>query len=104
MIWLVLLAAGALEIVWAIGLKMTEGFTRPLPTIVTVLAMAGSVYLLGRAVAVLPVGTAYAVWTGVGAVGVAIVGMALFDEPRTPMRIASIALIVAGIIGLKIAR
>ena len=100
--WLWLTLAGLLEIVWAIGLKYTVGFTRPLPSIITVLATIGSVYFLALAVRSIPIGTGYAVWTGIGAVGVAILGMILFDEPRTLLRIISILLIVAGIAGLKL--
>ena len=100
--WLWLTLAGLLEIVWAIGLKYTVGFTRPLPSIITVLAMIGSIYFLALAVRSIPIGTGYAVWTGIGAVGVAILGMILFDEPRTLLRIISILLIVAGIAGLKL--
>ena len=100
--WLWLTLAGLLEIVWAIGLKYTVGFTRPLPSIITVLAMIGSVYFLALAVRSIPIGTGYAVWTGIGAVGVAMLGMILFDEPRTLLRIISILLIVAGIAGLKL--
>lgn len=100
--WLWLTLAGLLEIVWAIGLKYTDGFTRPLPSIITVLAMIGSVYFLALAVRSIPIGTGYAVWTGIGAVGVAILGMILFDEPRTLLRIISILFIVAGIAGLKL--
>jgi quaternary ammonium compound-resistance protein SugE len=98
--WLWLTLAGLLEIVWAIGLKYTDGFTRPLPSVITVLAMIGSVYFLALAVRSIPIGTGYAVWTGIGAVGVAILGMILFDEPRTLLRIISILFIVAGIAGL----
>ena len=100
--WLWLTLAGFLEIVWAIGLKYTDGFTRPVPSAVTVLAMIGSVYFLALAVRSIPIGTGYAVWTGIGAVGVAILGMILFDEPRTLLRIISILFIVAGIAGLKL--
>ncbi len=100
--WLWLTLAGLLEIVWAIGLKYTEGFTRAVPSAVTVLAMIGSVYFLALAVRSIPIGTGYAVWTGIGAVGVAILGMILFDEPRSLLRIVSILLIVAGIAGLKL--
>lgn len=101
--WLLLLVAGLLEVGWAIGLKYTEGFTRPIPSVLTLSAMAGSVVLLGLAMKSLPVGTSYAVWVGVGAVGTAILGMVLFDEPATLGRIASLGLIVAGIVGLKLA-
>jgi quaternary ammonium compound-resistance protein SugE len=100
--WLWLTLAGLLEIVWAIGLKYTDGFTRPAPSAVTVVAMIGSVYFLALAVRSIPIGTGYAVWTGIGAVGVAILGMILFDEPRSLLRIVSILLIVAGIAGLKL--
>lgn len=102
MAWIWLTAAGLLEIVWAVGLKYTDGFTKPVPSAVTVVAMAASVFLLALAVRTIPIGTGYAVWTGIGAVGVALVGMVLFDEPKDLLRIASILLIVAGIIGLKI--
>jgi quaternary ammonium compound-resistance protein SugE len=101
MAWLWLTAAGLLEIVWAVGLKYTEGFTRLVPSAITALAMIGSVYLLALAVRAIPIGTAYAVWTGIGAVGVAILGMVLFGEPKTALRIGSILLIVLGIAGLK---
>ena len=95
--------AGLLEIGWAIGLKYTHGFTRLWPSVGTVLAMVASLGLLGIALRTLPVGTAYAIWTGVGAVGTAILGIVLFREPATAMRLACIALIVAGIVGLKLA-
>ncbi len=101
--WLLLVVAGLLEVGWAIGLKYTEGFTRPLPTAATVAAMVASVGLLGVAMKTLPVGTAYAVWVGVGAVGTAALGMVLFQEPATVGRLVSLALIVAGIVGLKLA-
>ena len=103
MAWTVLFIAGLLEIGWAIGLKYTEGFTRPWPTAGTILAMVASMGLLGLALRHLPVGTAYAVWTGIGTIGTAIAGMILFREPATAMRLMCIALIVAGIAGLKIA-
>ena len=102
MAWLLLTAAGVLEIVWAVGLKYTEGFTRLVPSVITVLAMIGSIYLLALAVRAIPIGTAYAVWTGIGAVGVAILGMVLFGEPKDALRIGSILLIVLGIAGLKL--
>ncbi|MBH9575462.1 quaternary ammonium compound efflux SMR transporter SugE [Inhella proteolytica] len=101
--WLLLFLAGLLEVVWAIGLKYTEGFTRPWPTAITLVAMGLSVGLLGLAMRGLPVGTAYAVWVGVGAVGTAILGIYLFNEPATPGRLISLGLIVAGIVGLKLA-
>lgn len=103
MAWLLLVVAGLLEVGWAIGLKYTEGFTRPLPTVATVAAMVASVGLLGVAMKTLPVGTAYAVWVGVGAVGTAALGMVLFHEPATVGRLVSLGLIVAGIVGLKLA-
>ncbi len=103
MAWLILFAAGLLEIGWAIGLKYTEGFTRLFPTVLTVVSMIASVGLLGLALKTLPVGTAYAVWTGIGTVGTAILGIVLLGEPATAMRLACIALIVAGIAGLKLA-
>lgn len=102
MAWIWLGVAGLLEVVWAIGLKYTAGFTRLAPSIVTLAAMAASVYCLAIAVRTIPIGTGYAVWTGIGAVGVAILGMVLFGEPRGIARIVSILLIVAGIAGLKL--
>ena len=101
MAWSVLLVAGLLEITWAIGLQYTEGFSRLVPSVITLAAMAGSVILLGIALKSLPVGTAYAIWTGIGAAGTATLGIFLFGEPATALRIASIGLIVAGIAGLK---
>jgi quaternary ammonium compound-resistance protein SugE len=103
MAWTILFVAGLLEIGWAIGLKYTDGFTRPVPTLLTAASMIASVVLLGLALKSLPVGTAYAVWTGVGAVGTAILGIVLFAEPATAMRLGAIGLIVAGIIALKFA-
>jgi quaternary ammonium compound-resistance protein SugE len=100
--WLLLLAAGLLEVVWAVGLKYTEGFTRLAPSAVTIAAMIGSVWLLALALKEIPVGTGYAVWTGIGAVGTAILGIVLFSEAATTARLACIALIVAGILGLKL--
>jgi quaternary ammonium compound-resistance protein SugE len=102
MAWTILFVAGLLEVGWAIGLKYTEGFTRIVPSALTLAAMAGSVILLGLALKSLPIGTAYAVWTGVGAVGTALLGIVLFGEPATALRLASIGLIVAGIAGLKL--
>jgi quaternary ammonium compound-resistance protein SugE len=102
MAWVWLTAAGLLEVVWAVGLKYTEGFTRLWPSAVTLVAMGASVYCLAVAVRTIPIGTGYAVWTGIGAVGVAILGMALFGESREVLRIGSIALIVLGIAGLKL--
>ena len=103
MAWVILVMAGLLEIGWAIGLKYTEGFTRLWPSIGTVLAMIGSVVMLGFAMKSLPVGTAYAVWVGVGAVGTAILGMVLLGESANAGRLVSLGLIVAGIVGLKLA-
>jgi quaternary ammonium compound-resistance protein SugE len=101
--WFILVLAGLFEIGWAIGLKYTEGFTRLWPTVGTVLAMAISVFLLGIAMKSLPIGTAYAVWVGVGAVGTAILGIVLLGESANAGRLLSLALIVAGIVGLKMA-
>ena len=100
--WWILLLAGLFEVAWAIGLKYTEGFSRFWPSALTLAAMALSVILLGLAMRHLPVGTAYAVWTGIGAVGTAILGMVLLGEPTHAARLISLALIVAGIIGLKL--
>ncbi|MGN6311097.1 MAG: quaternary ammonium compound efflux SMR transporter SugE [Xanthobacteraceae bacterium] len=102
MAWYILFIAGLMEIGWAIGLKYTEGFTRLVPSVLTLTAMTLSVVLLGLALKTLPVGTAYAVWTGIGAVGTAILGIVLFGDPATAARLASIGLIVAGIVGLKL--
>lgn len=100
--WAVLFVAGLCEIGWAVGLKYTEGFSRLWPSVGTIIAMIASVVLLGLALKALPLGTAYAVWTGIGAVGTAILGIYLFNEPRDALRLACIALIVAGIVGLKL--
>lgn len=102
MAWIILFVAGLFEIGWAVGLKYTEGFTRPIPTVLTAVSLVASMGLLGWAVKSLPLGTAYAVWTGVGAVGTAIVGMLLFKEPATAGRLVCLALIVSGILGLKL--
>ena len=101
MAWTILFFAGLLEIGWAIGLKYTDGFTKLWPSAFTLASMIGSVVLLGLALKWLPVGTAYAVWTGIGTVGVAILGILLFSEPASAVRLACIGLIVAGITGLK---
>jgi quaternary ammonium compound-resistance protein SugE len=101
--WLTLLAAGVCEVVWAVGLKYTEGFSRLVPSVISIAFMVASVVLLAQAVKVLPLGTAYAVWTGIGAIGTAVCGMWLFNEPREALRLVSMALIVAGIVGLKFA-
>lgn len=103
MVWLVLVFAGLLEVGWAIGLKYTEGFTRLWPTVGTVGSMVISIALLGIAMKSLPVGTAYAIWVGVGAVGTAILGIVLFGDSANVGRLLSLGLIVAGIIGLKLA-
>ncbi len=103
MAWFILLIAGLFEIGWAVGLKYTEGFSRLVPSVLTAGAMIISLALLGFALKTLPVGTGYAVWTGAGAVGTAILGIVLFGESMAPMRLASIGLIVAGIISLKFA-
>lgn len=102
MAWGMLLVAGILEIGWAVGLKYTEGFTRLWPSVLTVVAMILSMGCLGLAVRTLPIGTAYAVWTGIGTLGTAILGIMLFREPATAARMVSITLIIAGIIGVKI--
>ena len=102
MAWIVLVVAGLFEIGWAIGLKYTDGFTRLWPSVGTVIAMIVSLALLGVAMKSLPVGTSYAVWVGVGAVGTAILGIVLLGEPVTAGRLLSLALIVAGIVGLKL--
>ncbi len=102
MAWFILLIAGLMEIGWAIGLKYTEGFTRLVPSAITLVLMTASVVLLAIALKTLPVGTGYAVWTGIGAVGTAIFGIVLFGDPATAARLASIGLIVAGIVGLKL--
>ena len=101
--WTLLVLAGLFEVVWAIGLKYAEGFTKPVASAVTLTFMVASMELLSQAMRALPAGTAYAVWTGIGAVGTAIVGMVLLGEPRTLARVACIGLIVAGIVGLKLA-
>ena len=102
MAWFLLLAAGLMEVGWAIGLKYTEGFTRLMPSVLTLTAMAISMALLGLALKTLPIGTAYAVWTGIGAVGTALLGIWLLGDPATLMRLGCIGLIVAGIAGLKL--
>ena len=102
MAWIYLVIAGLFECAWAIGLKYTEGFTRLTPSILTVAAMGVSFWLLSLAMKTIPVGTAYAVWTGIGAVGVAIMGMVLFGESKDVFRVISLMMIVSGIIGLKL--
>lgn len=103
MAWILLVVAGLFEVGWAIGLKYTEGFTRLWPSVGTAAAMLVSLGLLGLAMKSLPVGTAYAVWVGVGAVGTVILGVLLFNEPMGALRLASVVLIVAGLVGLKLA-
>lgn len=102
MAWIILFVAGLFEIGWAVGLKFTEGFTKPIPIALTAISLVLSMGLLGWAVKSLPLGTAYAVWTGIGAVGTAIVGIWLFKEPATAARLVCLCLIVAGILGLKL--
>jgi quaternary ammonium compound-resistance protein SugE len=102
MAWTILFVAGLMEIGWAIGLKYTEGFSRLVPSVLTLGCMLASIVLLGLAVKTLPIGTAYAVWTGIGAVGTAVLGIILFGDPATALRLACIGLIVAGIVGLKL--
>ena len=102
MSWLILLLAGLFEVAWAIGLKYTDGFTRPLPTLLTLSAIIVSLALLSLAMKGLPLGTAYAIWTGIGAIGTLIAGIILFGEPITLLRMISAALIICGLIGLKI--
>jgi quaternary ammonium compound-resistance protein SugE len=103
MAWFVLFLAGLLEIGWAVGLKYTAGFTRPLPTVLTVVSMVASLGLLGLSLKTLPLGTAYAIWTGVGTLGTAVLGIVLLGEEANVARLACIGLIVAGIVGLKLA-
>ncbi|OEC99130.1 MULTISPECIES: quaternary ammonium compound efflux SMR transporter SugE [unclassified Rhizobium] len=103
MAWFLLFLAGLFEIGWAVGLKYTDGFTRPMPTVLTVISMVISVVLLGLAVKTLPMGTAYAVWTGIGTVGTVLLGIWLLGDPATPLRLLCIGFIVAGIAGLKLA-
>lgn len=102
MAWLILFAAGLLEVGWAVGLKYTEGFTRLVPSLFTAASMVASMVLLGLSLKTLPLGTAYAIWTGIGTVGTAIFGMILYGEPASALRLGCICLIVAGIVGLKL--
>jgi quaternary ammonium compound-resistance protein SugE len=101
--WIYLVGAGLFEIGWAIGLKYTDGFTRPMPTVLTVLSMIVSLGMLGLALKTLPLGTAYAIWTGIGTIGTVILGIMLFGEAATAFRLACVGLILAGIVGLKLA-
>lgn len=103
MAWILLITAGLLEVGWAVGLKYTQGFSRLWPSILTIAAMIASFALLARAIKTIPVGTGYAVWTGIGAAGTAIIGMIFLGEPREAVRIFCIALIIAGVLGLKFA-
>ncbi len=100
--WIYLTLAGLLEVVWAIGLKYTEGFTRLWPSVITAWAMIASIVLLGMAVKSLPIGTAYAIWTGIGAVGAVILGIVLFGDSASPLRLACVGLVVLGMLGLKL--
>lgn len=102
MAWIYLFIAGLLEIAWAIGLKYSEGFSKPIPSIITVILMLFSFVFLSQALKTIPVGTGYAIWTGIGAVGTAILGIVLFNEPRDFARIVCLLLIVSGIVGLKV--
>lgn len=102
--WAYVIIAGLFEVVWAIGLKYSQGFSRPVPSAVTIVAMLVSMWLLAQAIRVLPAGTGYAMWVGIGAVGTAMLGIILLGESRQPMRLASIALIVVGIAGLRLAK
>ena len=102
MSWLILFLAGLFEVVWAVGLKYTEGFTKLTPSLVTLAAMGASFYLLSVALRTLPLGTAYAVWVGIGALGTAIAGIMLFHEAVTPLKLVSLLLVIAGIVGLKL--
>ena len=102
MTWIILILAGLLEVTWAVGLKYTEGFTRLVPTALTVTAMVGSIVLLGLALRTLPLGTAYAIWTGIGTVGTVIFGIVVLNEPASVVRLACIAMIIGGIVGLKL--
>ncbi len=102
MAWIILFAAGLLEIGWAVGLKVSDGLTRPLPAALTLAAMIASIGLLGLAMKSLPLGTAYAVWTGIGTIGTVVIGILVFGESATPARLLCIALIAGGILGLKL--
>ena len=101
--WLHLIIAGLLEVAWAVGLKQTAGWTRLWPSVITVVLMIASFFFLSLALRTLPIGTAYAIWTGIGAIGTALIGLLIFDEPRTAARLVCILLIVAGVVGLKLA-
>lgn len=103
MVWIVLLLAGTLEVVWAFGMKASLGFTRLWPSVITLAAMIGSVWLLGISMKTLPLGTAYAIWTGIGAVGAFVVGVLVLGEPASALRLVSVTLIIVGLVGLKLA-
>jgi len=103
MAWIILLFAGLSEVGWVVGLKYTEGFTRPVPSVLTISCMVVSMLLLGLALKTLPLGTAYAIWTGIGTIGTALLGIMLFGESASALRLACIGLIVTGIVGLKLA-
>lgn len=103
MAWIFLVTAGLLEVGWALGLKASAGFTRPFPSILTLLAMAASFYLLAQAMKVLPVGTAYAIWVGIGAIGTVVLGILIYGDSANPLRLASLLLVLAGLVGLKFA-
>ncbi|HEV7768034.1 MAG TPA: quaternary ammonium compound efflux SMR transporter SugE [Thermoanaerobaculia bacterium] len=100
--WIALIVAGVLEVCWAVGLKYTDGFRRPLPSVLVIIAIAASMFLLSWAARTLPIGTAYAIWVGIGALGAAILGIALFDEPITAARMGFLVLLLVSIVGLKI--
>jgi len=100
--WIMLIVAGLLEVGWAIGLKASEGFTRPLPSVLTLAAMAASFFLLARAMQVLPVGTAYGIWVGIGALGTVLLGILIFGENASPARLVSVVLLLGGLVGLKL--
>ena len=102
MAWVYLIVAGLLETGWAIGLKYTEGFTRPLPSVLTIAAIAASMFLLALAAKEIPIGTAYSIWVGIGAVGAVILGIILFDEPRDFARLAFVGLLIVSLVGLKL--
>lgn len=103
MAWLLLFVAGLLEVAWALGLKASHGFTRPLASVFTIIAMVASFYLLAQAMKVLPVGTAYAIWVGIGAVGTVVLGIVIYGDSANPLRLISMVLILAGLVGLKLA-
>jgi quaternary ammonium compound-resistance protein SugE len=102
MSWIILFFAGLFEVAWAVGLKYTDGFSKPIPSLLTVAAMVASLFLLGLAMKQLPLGTAYAIWTGIGAIGTVIAGIILFGESMALIRLASVALIICGLLGLKL--